>query len=398
MAENISTQRYGQCCGCRACADVCSKNAISYKTDTEGFYYPEVNAHCVDCGLCRKVCPEINPIRTSVEETQQFIACLDKDKERRDTGSSGGIFGLLATSVLADEYLVCGAAFDDRLQLKHQFAFDESGIERLKKSKYLQSDSSSIYKQIKKYLQEGKKVMFVGTPCQCNALLNVVGQKRVNLVVVDFACHGVPSQELFDECMRLYEEKNHCKVVGYSFRHKPRRYGSPQNFLLNIKKAGSDYQKAGSYYEEPFYCGFQKYITLRPSCYDCKWSNTERVADITLADFWGIEKVTQKWDRRDHPSLVLLNTEKGEKLFDNIKGQVKWFETTKVEAVRQNGSFVHPTEIKPEREFFFDDYQKRPFEEVVKRHLTLKNRWKKDVYYAIPFSIRKIILKLTNKL
>ena len=398
MINNISTQRYERCCGCKACADVCPKTAISYKTDAEGFFYPEVNTDCVDCGLCLKVCPELNIAKPSFEMEQQYIGCLDKDERRRQKGSSGGIFGLLAEELVVDGYIICGAAFDEDLQLRHQFATDSNSIERLKKSKYIQSNCSTIYAQIKKYLRSGQKVMFVGTPCQCNALLSIVGNNKDGLVLVDFACHGVPSQELFDKCIQLYEERHDCKVVDYSFRHKPKLYGSPQNFLLTVKKDGSVIKKTGRYYEEPFYCGFQKYITLRPSCYSCKWANTDRVSDITLADFWGIESVTDKWDRTDHPSLVIVNTEKGRKLFDGIKKQIDWIETTRKDAVRQNGSLMQPTDMKPERAAFFDDYQKLLFSEVVEKHLSLKNRWKKDLYYTIPFSIRKMILKITKKL
>lgn len=399
MAENnISTQKYNLCCGCKACADVCPKNAISYKTDGEGFLYPVVNDECVECGFCRKVCPELNVLKPNLVNNQQYIACLDKDRERRDKGSSGGIFGLLATSMIARGYLVCGAAFDEHLQLKHQFASDSDGLEKLKKSKYIQSDCSTVYAYLKEKLRSGQKVMFVGTPCQCNALLNVIGRKRDDLVLVDFACHGVPSQELFNKCIKHYEEKHRCKVECYMFRHKPKRYGSPQNYLLSIKKNGRSIQKAGSYYEEPYYYGFQRYITLRPSCYSCHWANTDRVADITLADFWGVESVTNMWDRTDHPSLIIVNTEKGRLLMGAIKDQIDWIETTREASVKYNGSLMLPTKLKEERAVFFDDYQKLPFEDLVNKHLTLRNKWKKDVYYSIPFPIRKMILKITKKI
>lgn len=398
MANNISTQEYEHCCGCKACADVCPKGAITYKTDTEGFWYPVVSSECVDCGLCRKICPELNAVIPLRDKEQQYVACLDINRERRDKGSSGGIFGLLATALKDKGYIIIGAAFNEKLQLKHQSAIDEFDIERLKKSKYIQSDCSSVYAQIKIMLKEGKRAFFVGTPCQCNALLNIIGEKKENLIVVDFACHGVPSQELFDKCIKLYENNHNCKVVSYSFCHKPRHYGSPKNYLLSIEKDGRYFKESGIYYDEPFYCGFQKYITLRPSCYYCKWSNTDRVSDLTLADFWGIEAVTKKWDRTDYPSLVIINTDKGKQLFKEIQSQINWINSTKEAAIRQNASLVHPTELKPERAAFFDDYQRLPFNEVVNKHLSIKCRWKKNVYYAIPFPIRKMILKITKQI
>lgn len=396
--NNISTQQNNLCCGCKACADVCPKNAIAYKADGEGFLYPVVSDDCVECGLCRKVCPELNVLKPNFEQEQQYIACLDKDKGRRDKGSSGGIFGLLATALIYKGYVVCGAAFDEHLQLKHQFASENEGLEKLKKSKYIQSDCSTVYAHIKKVLHSGQKVMFVGTPCQCNALLRIIECKRDSLVLVDFACHGVPSQVLFDKCINYYEKKHGCKVESYMFRHKPQRYGSPQNYLLEINKNGRSIQKAGSYYEEPYYYGFQRYITLRPSCYSCHWANTDRVADITLADFWGVESVTNKWDRTDHPSLIIVNTENGRLLIDAIKNKIDCIETTREASVKQNGSLVHPTKLKEERAVLFDDYQKLSFEDFVNKHLTLKNKWKKDLYYAIPFPIRKMVLKITKKI
>lgn len=397
MAENISSQQYNLCCGCKACADVCPKKAIDYKTDSEGFLYPEVSTDCVECGLCRKVCPELNVAKPLFGKVQQFIACLDKDKERRDKGSSGGIFGLLAEALLNEGYVVCGAAFDEQLQLKHQFALDGVGLEKLKKSKYIQSDCSSVYASIKSKLKTGRKVMFVGTPCQCNALRNVTGQFD-NLVLVDFACHGVPSQDLFDKCIAYYEHHHNSKVIEYTFRHKPKRYGAPQNYLLTVKKAGVISKVAGRYYQEPFYFGFQKYITLRPSCYECKWAQTERVSDLTLADFWGVESATDRWDRTAHPSLIFINTDKGRDCFEAIKPQIDWIEVTKEDAIRENSSLVSPTKLKPERASFFADLKSLPFDDVVEKHLTIKGKWKKDVYYAIPFSVRKTILRITKKI
>lgn len=397
MAKNISDITSEMCCGCKACGDVCPKGAIQYHTDIEGFFYPFVNNDCINCGLCRKVCPELNPNKLGEIDDKQYIGCLDKNQKRRNTGSSGGVFGLLAEALLNEGYEICGAAFDNSLQLHHQFASNISEIERLKKSKYLQSDCSSIYASIKKKLKAGEKLMFVGTPCQCNALRNVAGQSE-NLILVDFACHGVPSQDLFDKCIKYYEQHHNCKVIEYTFRHKPKRYGAPQNYLLTVNKDGAISKVAGRYYQEPFYFGFQKYSTLRPSCYECQWAKTERVSDLTLADFWGVESATEKWDRTAHPSLMILNTNKGRACFKAIKPQVDWIEVTEEDAIRDNGSLVSPTKLKSERASFFADLQTLSFDDVVERYLTIKGKWTKDVYYAIPFPIRKLILKITKKI
>ena len=397
-SKSISSLAHDECYGCKACGDVCPKKAISFSLDEEGFLYPSVNANCIDCGLCSKVCPAKSPFKGCEGAEQSFIGCLDKTVERRNTGSSGGVFGLLASTLMSEGYEICASAFDEDLKLRHCFANNENEVERQKKSKYLQSDCGGIYRRLKEKLTAGQHVMFVGTPCQCAALKSYLGVLSSEAVIVDFACHGVPSQDLFDKCICYYEQKHDCKVKSYSFRHKPKRYGAPQNFLLYIQKGDRTLSVEGKYYQEPFYCGFQKYITLRPSCYQCKFARTERVSDITLADYWGVEDVTNKWDRTDHPSLVIVNSDKGKQLFDHIKPQLDYFETTKDKGIKKNGSLYSPTTIKTKlRDNFFTDLKSLPFEEVVEKHLKEKRALLKDLYYAIPFSIRKIMLNILNK-
>lgn len=399
MADSIAIVNKKECCGCKACGDICPTKAITFTKDEEGFLYPWVHETCVGCGLCVTICPTLNSSCTVSSDEQNYLACCDKNKSRRDTGSSGGIFGLLASKLMNEGWIVCGAAFDESLQLKHLFASDENELGQLKKSKYLQSDASGIYWGVKTKLDSGAKVMFVGTPCQCDALKSFLRKDYTgHLLLVDFACHGVPSQDLFDKCIAYYGEKNHCEVIGYQFRHKPKRYGAPQNYKMIVKKGGSTQVVEGKYYEEPFYYGFQKYMTLRPSCYLCHWASTDRVSDITMADFWGIEKVTSQWDRRDHPSLVILNTDFGKSCFQKIDKDIYSLEVTREDAVRGNGSLIGPTKCPAERVLFFNDLQSEPFERVVKKHLTPKRRFLKDIYYAIPFVIRRIALNKLGKL
>lgn len=399
MADSIAVLGKDECCGCKACGDVCPTKAVSFTQDEEGFLYPSVQDTCVKCGLCTKICPVLNRSCQGLNFEQSYFACFDHNKTRRDSGSSGGVFGLLANRMMRERWGVCGAAFDDDLQLKHTLALNEYELEALKKSKYLQSDTAGIYSRIKDKLNAGENIMFVGTPCQCNALRNFLPKDYTgHLLVVDFACHGVPSQDLFDKCIAYYGKKNHCEVVGYQFRHKPKNYGSPQNYKILVKDGVSSREVEGKYYEEPFYYGFQKYLTLRPSCYHCPWAGTDRISDITLADFWGIEKVTTQWDRRDYPSLVILNTELGKMFFRTISDELACIETTREKAIDKNGSLIAPTECPAERKEFFKDFQTKSFDFVVNKYLTAKHRILKDVYYAIPFGVRKRVLMLLGKL
>ena len=392
--KNISIVAKVDCCGCRACADECPVVAISYEKGTDGFMYPKVSSECVLCGKCLKVCPALVKVHTG-DEDRQFVGCLDKDKARRDSGSSGGVFGLLAHYCLDNNYLVAGAAFDDNHQLRHRIINKESSLATLKKSKYLQSDCSGTYKRIQELLKAGEKILFVGSPCQCNALLNCFSKRPDNLVVVDFACHGVPSQDFFDKCLMYYEEKNKCKVLSYSFRHKPKRYTSPQNYAIEYERNGIVHRTDGMYYEEPFYYAFQKRISLRESCYSCKWANTQRVSDLTLADFWGIESITKRWDRTDTPSLVICNTKRGKEIFSKIEKSLDCITVPEKESIEKNASLRAPTELPSNRASFFTDLQKMPFDIVVKKHLmpSFKDKTVLSIYYATPFSIRKKLLK-----
>lgn len=398
MIENksISFLTKEECTGCRLCGDCCSKHSISFKEDEEGFSYPNVDEKtCINCGLCAKVCPALHTQKC--ERGEKSYAVYANESVKRESGSSGGFFGAIGEMVLDNGGRVWGAAFDGELKLVHQKADNRQELVPLLKSKYIQSNLKGVYAQIKKDIREGVNTLFCGSPCQVNALKNFIGRNSECLITVDFVCHGVPNQLLFDRSIRWYEEKHGVKVDWFQFRYKGDDVKHPQAFALRHK--GEKNVRKGLHYQFPYYFGFQKYMTLRPSCYQCKWACAERAGDITLGDYWGIEKYIPELNAKDGISMILCNTAKGQVLFDTLEseGKITVHDLPLNNAVESNGCLQGPSPIKKEREEFFKHLQEWDFDKVVKGHLTPKKKWIFDIYYGIPKPIRNFVRKVMDK-
>ena len=393
------------CCGCKLCGDVCPQKCISFKLDDEGFSIPLINEDsCTNCGLCSKLCPEIN--QTFHPEAPCAISAYSKNNEVHKEGSSGGIFGTLTLHVIAQGGKVYGAAFDEMFQLKHVGIETTHELLPLCKSKYLQSDCANVYKQVKCDLKEGRKVLFCGTPCQCQALSNYVGKNQDNLVVVDFACHGVSCQPLFDENIARYGRKI-GSVESYKFREKKtaryhqtfniqyvRNANHHQSFILDTKgKDGRAASWIGTYYKDPYYYGYEKRFTLRKSCYSCKWASSKRCSDLTMSDFFGLAELNPSIKEK-YVSCIFCNTEKGRNLFIAVKEKLSGVGTYAVaDAARNNECLRNPMKKPSHRDQFFADWKQYGFDAVVEKYLTPKHIWIYDIYYAIPSTIRKLIRK-----
>lgn len=398
MTENktIAFLQKEQCTGCMLCGDCCPKAAISFYEDSEGFKYPKVDeATCISCGICVKNCPALSPLKN--DSAENSFAVFATDESKREAGSSGGVFGLLAEGVLNKCGRVWGAAFDNQIHLVHTKADNADELKPLLKSKYIQSDLSGVYRQIKQDLREGRYTLFCGTPCQVNALKNFVGNKRDHLILVDFVCHGVPSQSLFDKTIKWYEKKNGKKVEWFQFRYKSADVKHPQSYA--IKHTDGNKIRLGLHYQFPYYFGFQKYITLRPSCYQCKWACSERAGDITLGDYWGIEKYASELNAKEGVSMILCNTDVGKSLFQQIvnSGKVSIVTLPIQCAINENGCLKNPSKEKAERKLFFQHLQEWDFDKVVQVHLTPKKKWIFDLYYGMPKALRNVVRKLMDK-
>ena len=314
---NCVTEKKNQCFGCNACYNICPVGAISMKEDDEGFLYPFIDkTKCTNCGLCKKACPSLNKSETyNGNGKNPDCYAVMADDEIRLKSSSGGAFTLIADYILDKGGYVCGVVWDKNGKAIHKITNDKKEYEKMKKSKYVQSDPLNVYSEIKKLLEDNKLVLFTGTPCQVAALNVFLGKNYDNLLTVDLICHGVPSPKVWRQYLK--ETINDEEFVNADFRDKNAGwtvYLTTTTTTTNVYKC--DMQN--DYYLK----SFLKNMCLRPSCGTCPFTSTQRESDITIGDFWAIERFDKKLNDKKGTSVVLLNNEKGKKLFNNIKNSM----------------------------------------------------------------------------
>lgn len=395
----INVTNPAKCCGCGNCALVCPNKCILINEDASGFLLPEVNkTSCINCGACDRVCPVLNH-KNEVDLKHTAYVAYSKDKQVRFNGSSGGMFGTIANLVLEENALgeayVYGAAFDDQLQLKLTRAETKKELNGLYKSKYLQSNLNNQFPEIKALLDDEKIVLFTATPCQVYALKLFLKKDYENLITVDFVCHGVPSQSLFDKCKGCVEKSKKIKIIDYQFRAKRKRGSTPHYCKYTYLKNGKKFSKIMLYTKDPFYLGFQKYITMRDSCYECQFSHSNRCSDITIGDFHQVDEFVNGINRFEGVSLLITNTIKGEGIVNKIKDDLFLHQLDAPTLIAQKSILSgNGTVATSKRTQFITDLQKEDFDFVVKKHLNSKKEWKKNVYYALPRFIRERIKKI----
>lgn len=309
----ISIKRKENCCGCSACASICPKHCISMKADNEGFLYPYVdNKLCVECGLCEKSCNELHPNEKHVPH--KVLAAINKNEDVRKNSSSGGVFYILAEKTINEGGVVFGARFDSNWQVIIDYAEDMQGVEAFMGSKYVQARIENAYIDAKRFLTEGRIVLFSGTPCQIAGLQKFLHNSYENLLTVDFVCHGTPSPMVWEMYLNAVE-KEYGQIKDIEFRNKSNGW---KKYCLNFQFK-NNVSVVTPHPEDPFMKAFLQDIILRPSCYACKAKGGSSNSDLTIADFWGIEKVFPELDDNKGTSMVFINTNKGQSFFDYEK-------------------------------------------------------------------------------
>lgn len=335
-----------ECCGCGACYQCCPVGAIHMGYDEEGILYPQVDEEtCIRCGKCVKVCPALHPYNGNKEQPECYAAY--GDDEIRAVSSSGGIFTLVAEQVLEDGGAVCGAAFDDKFKLSQKVVYSKEELSELRGSKYLQSNTKNTFQEIKKVLEDGKPALYVGTPCLVAGLRGYLGKEYEQLFTIDLLCHGGPSPAAFQKYLQEVHGKKDIAYVG--FRDKD-YFGWSTEMTVKYKD-GSVYRKVRS--EDPFYRAFLPCLSVRPQCQVCNYAKLPRLGDITLGDFWGVQKYDPKLTDGKGTSIVSVNSEKGAAMLNKIRQKLLLLEKIDINHILTHGQpFARPFRNNPRRTRF----------------------------------------------
>lgn len=371
-----------KCCGCNACGDICPKQAISFKTDNEGFWYPEVDMEkCVDCHLCEKTCPIINIDTLKKNDFVEPLcyAAIHKNYEVRFDSTSGGLFSAFAEKMYHDKGFVGGAVIAEDRSIKQIITPDKADLPRLRSSKYSQSNFEGFFKHVAELVKRGEKVLVCGGPCQMTALRAFLGYKDYdNLLILDYVCHGINSPLVSRKHRESMEKRHNSKVVYSKAKNKELGW---RNLTSKTIFANGDIEYQTKENNRFTHGYLRTGAFCRPSCYECRFKGFPRIADVTLADFWGIEKikgVDKSIDDNIGTSLVLINSVKGKRFFEEIKPKLRYIELPYQTALDGNKSLLESLpKPKIDRNRFFEDVNSMTFDEVADKYFP-DPRAKKD--------------------
>ena len=375
-----------KCTGCMACVNICPKHCIHAKSDDEGFIYPDIDkSECIECGLCKNLCQGSH---TPYQKGTAY-ACINNDEKARNESSSGGIFTLIAEYTLNQNGIVFGAAFDENLNVHHIKAENKEQLKKLRGSKYVQSNTGSILRQAKEALTNGKLVLFSGTPCQISGLKAFLGKEYDNLITQDIVCHGVPSPMVWQEYLKhqsFVNNKDINKNTPPSFRKKDSGW---KHYSVSLSFSDNS-DCVILHHDDLFMKSFLKDLSLRPSCYQCPVKSKKCESDITLADFWGIENILPEMYDDKGTSLVLVNSEKGNFLFNAISDKMRYKQVDFDTAVKFNSSISQSASIPKKRDKFMKMAKNGSFCKAVQICT------KESLYRRLVWKAKSIISKIKN--
>lgn len=367
------------CSGCMACEQACPCNAIDEKEDNKGFLVPEIDTDkCINCGICKKVCPANNEeIYRKEKGSQEIYGGWLKADHLRMESQSGGAFTAFAQVILENKGVVYGVALEEDNIARYVRITSEDELYRLKGSKYVQAYTGLIFSSVQKDINSGKKVLFSGTACHIAGLLHFIPEKeQKNLYTCDLVCHGVPSPKVFRDYINYMEGIHNTKISRFNFRDKEKGWQSHvESFCIE-----SDKKVYSRIYAELF----GSTLMFRESCFCCRYASFERIADLTVGDFWGIENAYSEYEKDSKGySLIMVNSSKGKEIFRNAKTHLFYFETDRKSCEQLN--LLRPTERPEGVNQFWKYYNSRGFRYILQKYTSLnikKRIWRK---------VRKII-------
>lgn len=362
------------CCGCSACVDICPKNAIKMERDKQGFLFPTINQEvCVECGQCLKVCHfDMSKLKDLFHPIEVYAA-TSVDRDAVMHSASGGVFYSIANAIMKQKGVVVGCAYNKEgrtLSVKHIVAHDLQDLKRLQGSKYVQSETEGIYKKVKELAQQNYPVLFSGTPCQVAACRSFLGNDFENVFYVDVICHGVPSQELFKEYIAYLEKKRHIEIEEVLFRDKSKGWELAGSIIY--QKNGKKYKKYFKTGSSAYYALFLRAQTYRESCYECPYAQEKRCGDITLGDYWGVEKTHPEYLNSNGGKLninagiscIMVNTQKGKALLNEYGRGIDKIPSDLNSIICNNGQMRKPSQKGNQREKLLEIFSNYGYKEL----------------------------------
>jgi len=351
---------HDRCTGCGACSSGCPKGAIRMAPDREGFLYPEVTDGCVQCGHCAHVCPVQK--QREHRTAPQVFAVWSRDESVRQASTCGGAFSALAEYVLEGGGVVFGAALDENLRVVHTAVKNVHDLSRLRGMKPVQSDTGDAYQQVRLYLDQGRQVLFSGTPCQVDGLYRYLGEHPERLLTCDVACGGVCSPGVWAQLV---------KSMAYVKQHRPTAVEFCGKLTGDRERRFRVKFEGGGRYDAPMgKCelgrGIARRLFMRPACHRCAYATTDRPGDVTLGDFSGGSFAPE--EKKSGVSMLLINTAKGAQVFDMLPLERQ--HRTLEEAEACCAALREPPMAPAEREKFFHAMEQLPFQQVRVRFLS----------------------------
>mgnify|MGYP005751012625 CR=1 FL=1 len=392
-----------ECSGCGACQNACPKQAVIMQTDEYGFLYPHINPlKCVKCGLCKTVCGYQK--QSDGREPQHVFAGASKDDKILMKTASGGIFSVLASQILSQNGIVYGAAMekkDGKLVVHHIGISSSADLWKLQGSKYVQSETGMIYKEVKEALLQQKKVVFSGTPCQIAGLNGFLGKKYENLLTIDIICHGVPGVKMFQDYIESLEQRIKGSIYEYRFREKEKGQDMSGRFFYSNQR-NAKRTRAIDGHRESYYKLFLEGMTYRENCYSCPFASSKRVSDITIGDYWGIQEQhkeeLQSSTLSDEKgiSCILIHTEKGNQAFQKAAAKCEFFRSDFSKASKYNAQLRTPSKLPEERQMIMEIYKNEGYQKV-EQYFKKKQGMKRFYYlgrYIAPKGLKRMIKQL----
>lgn len=377
----ITIQDKKQCAGCTACAASCPRKAISMVQDEEGFLYPVVAFDvCIDCGICNEVCAfGKTPDAPVVQET---YAVQHNDGSVLENSTSGGFFTAISDYVLDVGGTVYGVVFDADLTVRHRKATNKQERDKMRGSKYVQSDLNDTFLSVKKDLTDKKTVLFTGTPCQVAGLKEYLHGNCDGLICCDLICHGVASPLIFREHLKFLAQTMHKRISDYQFR--PKKWGWHIHREIVWDDNGNPHHSTP--YTDLWRGIYYSRIVTRPSCSQCPYSNLNRCGDITIGDCRGIDKVIPHYGSEQGVSLVMVNTPIGKEVFQRICWDFR-YDKLNVRDVLQP-PLLSASKANPSYDKFFADYRKNGYRGAISNYF--------GRLYAVKFYVKKMLKVLRN--